>query len=77
MKPINIIRVNTTAYEEEDFYLLTDLTEEEVTDVITPIVLNERCCDQEYCNEDLYDALVQRYPKAFIVMKTEIDEISV
>lgn len=77
MKPINIIRVNTTAYEEEDFYLLTDLTEEEVTDVITPIVLNERCCDQEYHNEDLYDALVQRYPKAFIVMKTEIDEISV
>ena len=77
MKPINIIRVNTTAFKEEDFYLLTDLTSNEVSDVITPIVLNERCCDQEYHNDDLYNAVIQKYPDAFVMMRTEIDELSV
>jgi hypothetical protein len=32
-------KINTTAYSEEDFLLITDLTGNEVEDVINPIVL--------------------------------------
>jgi hypothetical protein len=77
MKPINIIRVNTTAFKEEDFYLMTDLSENEIAKAITPIVLNERCCDKEYHNDDLYEALIRKYPKAFVMMRTEIDILSI
>lgn len=34
--------INTTAWEEENFILFTDLTEKQIIDVITPIVMAER-----------------------------------
>ena len=42
MKKLNLFQINTTAWDEEDFLLLTDLTEEQVTEIITPIVEAER-----------------------------------
>tara|TARA_R110000868_G_scaffold290022_1_gene550250 strand:+ start:7964 stop:8239 length:276 start_codon:yes stop_codon:yes gene_type:complete len=57
---MNIYRINTTAFEEEDFYLMTDLTEEEITSVITPIVMAERNredVDEESDNDSIVSAL--------------------
>jgi len=42
MKKLNLYQVNTTAWDEEDFLLLTDLSEEQVTEIIQPIVEAER-----------------------------------
>ena len=48
---MNIYKVNTTTYEEEDYFLQTDLTEQEIVDVVTPIVMRERDGYEEYDNE--------------------------
>lgn len=60
---MQVFRVNTTAYKEEDFYLLTELSEQDIIEVITPIVNAERDGYEEYDNEVLLDALKKRYPR--------------
>lgn len=42
MKNFNIFNIKTTAYSEEDFTLVTDLTKEQISKVIEPMVLAER-----------------------------------
>ncbi len=74
---MNIFQINTTAYEEEDFFLLTDLTEEDIIEVITPIVNQERDGYEEYDNESLVYSLQKRFPKALVSMYKEFDLISV
>jgi hypothetical protein len=59
-------KINTTAYSEEDFLLITDLMGEQVEDVIYPIVLAEREHGTEYTNEQLVKELKKRYPKSSI-----------
>ncbi len=70
-------RINTTAYEEEDFFLLTDLTEQEITEVITPIVELERNEVQDYDNDMLVENLELAYPSAFIKVYTEFKTITI
>lgn len=75
---MNIYRINTTAFSEEDFFLLTTLTIQEITEVITPIVTSERNgeSEQEYNNDSLVEALCSRYPKAIIQHHNEIETIT-
>lgn len=54
--------INTTAWDEENFVVFTDLTEGQIVDVITPIVMAEREFGEEYTNDDLIDALMEAYP---------------
>ena len=77
MRTIEVIRINTTAYEEEDFFLLTDLTEQEIAEVVTPIVELERNEIQEYDNNDLVENLEIAYPSAFIKVYTEFKTITI
>lgn len=72
---MKVFKVNTTAYTEEDFYLLTDLTEEDIVEVVTPIVNAERDGYQEYDNDMLLDALKKRYSRKKIELYTEFDVI--
>lgn len=66
MKNLNIkvIEVNTTAYDDENFFIATDLTYDQIISVIHPIVLAERDGgdDDEYDNETLIEALKNRFP---------------
>lgn len=39
---LNLLRINTTAFMEEDFLLMTSLTEKQIIEVIKPIVEKER-----------------------------------
>lgn len=77
MTKINVFRVKTTAYELEDFFLLTDLPEEKIVEVITPIVKAERDGYQEYDNDTLCEALVSKYPNRLIEMYVDFDEIEI
>ncbi|QMP85201.1 hypothetical protein KNV11_gp68 [Flavobacterium phage vB_FspP_elemoF_6-3D] len=72
---MKVVKINTTAYEEEDFYLMTDLSEDDLYEVIMPIVNQERDGYEDYDNESLLLALKKRYPtnKVDII---EIEEIS-
>lgn len=60
MRPFEI---NTTAYDEENFVILTDLNESQIKKVIEPIVNREREHDEYYDNDSLIDALVNAYPE--------------
>lgn len=68
LKPesVQLVSVNTTAYSEENFLLVTDLTEQEITDIIYPIVFTERVGGESYSNEDLFWALKEAYPSNLI-----------
>lgn len=75
---MELYRINTTAYEEEDFFLLTALSEQDITDVIEPIVLSERKGDieEQNDNESLYRALRDRYPSKKIIMLSDAQTLS-
>jgi len=76
-KNIRIVEVNTTAYEEENFILLTDLSDEQIEEVIRPIVDKERNeTDEEefyYDNEELFNLLEQAYPNNIVIFYTDKD----
>jgi hypothetical protein len=72
---MKVIRINTTAFEEEDFHLLTDLSEDDLYEVIMPIVNEERDGEDEYDNETLVFALKKRYPYSLVQM-IDIEEIN-
>ena len=63
---LQLIKINTTAYEEEDFFLVTDLNEADIQKVIEPTVYAEREETDEYDNELLFNLLKKSYPKNFI-----------
>ncbi len=74
---MQVFRVNTTAYKEEDFYLLTDITEEDIVEVVMPIVNAERDGYEEYDNETILDALKKRYPRKNIELYSEFNLITI
>jgi hypothetical protein len=72
---MNIFRISTTAYEEEDFYLQTELDEVDIVEVVTPIVNAERDGYEEYDNELILDTLRKRYPRKVIELYVEFPTI--
>lgn len=80
---IRIVEVNTTAFNEENFVLLTDLTDEQIEEVIRPIIEKERnkTDDEEfyYDNEELFWAVKERYPNNIVLYysDTNFDVLSI
>jgi len=81
---LRIVEINTTAYTEENFLLLTNLSDEQIQSIIAPIVLAERNQIENddnvfYDNEVLFDVLEETYPDNFIELYTKetIDYISI
>ena len=64
MTNINIIRIKTNSWKEEDFLLMTDLSETQIKKVIQPMVDKERNSDGDsyYTNDEYVDALTREYP---------------
>jgi hypothetical protein len=61
MKNLRLVVINTTAFSEENLTIITDLTDEQILDVLTPIVEVERNGGDEYYNDDLVTALHDNY----------------
>jgi hypothetical protein len=73
---MRVIRINTTAYSEEDFYLLTTLSDEQISKCLDNIISDERNgVGLEYDNEDLFRALTFAYPNEKIIMYNEIETL--
>ena len=73
---IRIVEVNTTAFEEENFVLLTDLSDKQIEEVIKPIVDKERNATEDdmfYDNESLFNALEETYPNNIVIFYTDKD----
>lgn len=77
MEKMNIYRIKTTAFEEEDFFLMTTLTQRQVTNAITPIVMAEREGEEYYDNDTLTDAVKQKHPNAEVIQMIEIESITI
>lgn len=73
---INMFRLQTTAYSEEDFFIITTLSEEDVEHIVAPIVQAERDGYQEYDNEMLLDAIEKRHPGSIIKYYSDVKEIT-
>jgi hypothetical protein len=80
---LRLVQISTTSNVEEDFLLVTNLTDEEIEVVITPIVEKERREEQFeeffYDNEGLYWALKTTYPDSIIQQYCldQIDSITI
>jgi hypothetical protein len=76
---IRLVEINTTAFEEENFLLLTDLTDEQIENAILPIVRKEREEEIEYINDDLVVELERLYPHNTIthILKDDVEYISI
>lgn len=77
---MNIFKIQTTSWDEESFYLQTDLSEDKIIKVIKPIVQAERDNDVEenwYDNETLVAALQEAYPKAKVEYFMEFETITI
>ena len=74
---MNIFRISTTEYDIEDFYLPTELSQEDIIEVITPIVNAEREGLDDYDNEVLFDALQKKYQRKKIELLVDIDTIKI
>ena len=76
MNELRTVRINTTAFKEEDFVLSTTLTDKEIIKVILPIVMLERMNGNEYDNEYLIEALREEY-KGRRIEQTQEDYLSI
>jgi hypothetical protein len=65
---MNIFNINTTAYNDEDFMIVTNLTQQQVIECITPIVEAERNNEQLfYDNDMLVNSLTEKYPNSIVL----------
>lgn len=72
---MNVFRINTSAWDEEDFYIMTSLNEAKIRKVIEPMVEYERENDTMHDNEEYINALKQKYPRSVIEMHQYIELI--
>ena len=72
---MRVIRINTTAWVEEDFYLVTTLDDDQIVEVIQPLVNAERDGYEEYDNDSLLQALRDRFPMEYVDMYQEFDKL--
>ena len=73
---MRVIRINTTAFNEEDFYLLTTLNDDQIAEVIQQIVNAERDGEEYYDNDTILQALKDRFPNDKIDMFHEFDKLT-
>jgi hypothetical protein len=74
---MNLFKIKTTAWDFEDILLVTTLTQEDIVEVIMPLVNAERDGYEEYTNESLVDALKKRYPSDTIDLYYEPNTITI
>ena len=73
---MRVIRINTSAWSEEDFYLVTTLDGDQSVEVLNPLVNAERDGYEEYDNDSLLQALKDRFPLEYIDMYQEFDKLT-
>ena len=64
---INSFDINHTEYDDENLVIATELTEEEVIDVLIPFLERKRELNEDYTNAYLIDELEYVYPNKLII----------
>lgn len=65
--------IKTTAWDEENFMIATDLTERQIMDVLVPFIERKRDLNEDYTNEDLVDELEYVYRDNTIIESKKIE----
>jgi hypothetical protein len=73
---MQVFRINTSAYEEEDFYLMTTLSASQIESVIEPMVHNERVNDEFFENDEYVTELRKKFPREEIRLYTEFETLT-
>jgi hypothetical protein len=60
---MELYQISTTAYDEEDFLIVTDAPFEEIEKVLEPMVKQERENDVWYYHSDYLNALSKALPQ--------------
>jgi hypothetical protein len=73
---MRVIRIKTTAYSDRDFYLLTTLSDEQISKCLDNIISDERNgVGLEYDNDDLFEVLKNEHPNEKIEMWNGIETL--
>jgi len=73
---MRVIRIKTTAYNDRDFYLLTTLSDEQISKCLDNIISDERNgVGLEYDNDDLFEVLKNEHPNEKIEMWNGIETL--
>jgi hypothetical protein len=73
MKNLNVYEIATSGWEEENFKLMTNLTEKQIRDVIKPMVDKEREDDIVLSNDDYVQALQDKYKSKLVVLFVDFE----
>lgn len=72
---MQVFIIKTTEWSEDEFYIMTSLSEEQIRKVIQPIVNYERSNDLVSNPHDYLSALSEAYPKSIIVSEENFETI--
>lgn len=75
MKNLRLVVIQTTAFEDENLTLITDLTDEQLEQVIQPIVERERNGGDEYDNDELVVALNDMFGETNYIQYAIADDL--
>ena len=73
---MNIFKINTTEFDEEDFFIMTTLDVDQIAEVIIPIVNAKRDGYEGYDNIGLIGALRDRFPLEVIERRVDIQTLT-
>ena len=80
VEKIRIVEVYQNSWAEENLVLLTTLTDEQITNVLNPLIEEERENENGeviYANEDMASILSEKYPNDIVVLYGEPDYITI
>lgn len=73
MKNLTVFEIATSGWKEENFKLMTNLTAEQIREVIQPMVDKEREDDIVLSNDEYVQALQDKYRNKIIFLYTDFE----
>lgn len=58
---MQLIKINTTAYKEEDFYVLTNINTEQLTNELKDYIQHKRNNNIDYSNKEIEQHIQQEF----------------
>jgi hypothetical protein len=80
VEKIRIVEVSQNSWEEENLLLLTTLTDEQIKEVLTPLLQEEREDESGeviYANDDMVSILSEKYPDDIVILYGEPDYLTI
>jgi hypothetical protein len=80
VEQIRIVEVSQNSWEEENLLLLTTLTDEQIKEVLAPLLKEERedeTGEVIYANDDMVSILSEKYPDDIVILYGEPDYLTI